>query len=140
VGAAVLGFASIQFIRPPITHPPVTAEIDVPGEVKRTLKNSCYDCHSNETRLAWFDEIVPAYLLVARDVERGRSRLNFSDVGKLSAAQQKGVLYEAVNQIQLGAMPLAAYARLHPASVITPAQMTSLKNYLHLQTTERAAS
>ena len=33
--------------------------------------------------LAWFDEIVPANWLEASDVKRGRSRLNFSEIGKL---------------------------------------------------------
>jgi hypothetical protein len=103
--AGALSFLAIQFIRPAISHPQVTADLKAPPEVKQILRNSCYDCHSNETRLAWFDEIVPAYWLVASDVKRGRSRLNFSEIGKLPAAQQSGTLYEAVNQIQLGAMP-----------------------------------
>jgi len=84
-----IGFAAliaIQFLRPPITHPQVTADLTAPPEVKQILRTSCYDCHSNETRLAWFDEIVPAYWLVASDVKAGRRRLNFSDIGTLPAA------------------------------------------------------
>jgi hypothetical protein len=109
----------------------VTADLAAPAEVKKILKSSCYDCHSNETKLAWFDEIVPAYWLVAKDVERARRRLNFSEIGKLPAAQQKAMLYEAANQIQLGAMPLPAYVRLHHAATVTPDQMRVLKSYLH---------
>jgi hypothetical protein len=138
-GAAVLGLAVIQFIRPEISHPQVSADLDAPAEVKEVLRNSCYDCHSNETRLAWFDEIVPAYWLVARDVERGRSRLNFSDIGRLPAAQQKAALYEAVTQIQFGAMPLPNYARLHRNAIVMAAQMSVLKNYLNPATTRKAA-
>lgn len=129
VGFAV--FVAIQFIRPEISHPPVTADLVAPPEVKQILKNSCYDCHSNETKLLWFDKIVPAYWLVASDVKEGRSHLNFSEIGNLPSGQQKGTLYEAVNQIQLGAMPLPAYTRLHPAAIVTPDQLRALKNYLH---------
>jgi len=129
-GVGFLAFVAMQLIRPAISHPPVTADLAAPPEVKQILRTSCYDCHSNETKLAWFDEIVPAYWLVASDVRDGRRRLNFSEIGKLPPGQQQAALYEAVNQIQLDAMPLPAYARLHRAAVVTPAQLSVLKNYL----------
>lgn len=118
-------------MRPAISYPPVTADLVAPPAVKQTLRTSCYDCHSNETRLAWFDQIVPAYWLVAKDVQNGRQRLNFSEIGKLPPAQQEAALYEAVDQIQLGAMPLPAYLRLHRDAVVSPAQLSFLKSYLH---------
>jgi Cytochrome P460/Haem-binding domain len=124
IGAILcLGFVGIQFIRPELTNPPVTAELQAPAEVKEILRTSCYSCHSNETRLPWFDRIVPAYWLVHR-------HLNFSEIGKLPAAQQKGILFEAVNQIQLGAMPLPSYVRVHPGAAVTPEQLAVLRNYL----------
>ena len=55
----LLIFAGIQFIRPVITNPPVTGNVKVPHEVQTILRNSCYDCHSNETNLSWYDKIVP---------------------------------------------------------------------------------
>jgi len=138
--AGVVAFAAIQFNRPAIPHPPVTADLAAPEDVKRILRASCYDCHSNETKLAWFDEIVPAYWMVARDVKEGRRRLNFSEIGKLPPGQQKGALYEAVNQIQLGAMPLKAYARLHPDAVISAEKLSVLKRYLHPSDAAHATS
>jgi hypothetical protein len=125
-----LGFVGIQFIRPTLTNPPVTAELQAPAEVKQILRNSCYSCHSNETRLPWFDRIVPAYWLVNSDVREARRHLNFSEIGKLPAAQQKGFLFEAVNQIQMGAMPLPSYLRVHPHAAVTPEQLAVLRNYL----------
>jgi hypothetical protein len=125
-----LGAAGIQFVRPGLKNPPVSAELSAPPAVKQILRTSCYNCHSNETTLSWFDEPVPAYWLVVRDVRRGRRHLNFSEIGKLPAAQQTGFLFEAVSQIELGSMPLPAYQRLHPKSVITPEQLAVLKTYL----------
>lgn len=129
---AILAIASVslQFIRPALSHPPVTAEIDAPPEVKAILRNSCYSCHSNETKLSWFDEPVPAYWLVVRDVNSARKHLNFSEIGKLPLAQQKAALYEAVLQIELGAMPLPSYEKLHPESALTAQQLAVLKQYL----------
>jgi hypothetical protein len=128
VGVVVL--VGIQAIRPAITHPPATAEIEVPAAVKQILRNSCYNCHSNETSLSWFDQIVPAYWLVASDVRRARSRVNFSEIGRLPAAAQRGTLYEAVNQIRLGAMPLPSYLRAHPRAVVPAEQLAVLEGFL----------
>lgn len=123
-------FVALQFIRPRLTNPPVAADLSAPPDVKQILRTSCYNCHSNETHLPWFDRIVPAYWIAVRDVRTGREHLNFSEIGKLSAAQQKAALYESVSQIELGAMPLPAYKRVHPESVITSQQLAVLKQYL----------
>lgn len=131
--AAVLfvGFVGMQFIRPELNNPPVTADLQVPPHVKEILKRSCYNCHSNETRLSWFDEPSPAYWMVARDVREARKHLNFSEIGKLPAGQQKAALFESVSQIELGAMPLPAYKRVHTESGITPEDLATLKEYLN---------
>jgi hypothetical protein len=129
-GVVNSGFAGIQLIRPELTNPPVTAELQAPAEVKQVLRNSCYSCHSNETKLPWFDKVVPAYWLVASDVKEARSHLNFSEIGKLPAAQQKAFLFEAVNMIQMGAMPLPSYLKVHPDAAVTPEQLAVLRNYL----------
>jgi hypothetical protein len=127
---AVVFAVGIQFIRPRITHPPETAPLQVPAPVAAILHNSCYNCHSNQTRLSWFDKPVPAYWLVAYDVKTAREHLNFSDLGKLPPPMQRAKLYEAVNQIALGAMPLPRYRQVHPESVVTPEQLAVLKQYL----------
>jgi hypothetical protein len=67
---------------------------------------------------------------VHRDVAHARARLNFSEIGKLPAAQQKAALFGAVNQIQLGAMPLPSYRAVHPGSVVTAEQLAVLRSYL----------
>ena len=130
--AAFLGilFIALQFVRPALNNPPVTADLDASPEVLQILRASCYNCHSNETRLPWFDRIVPAYWIAARDVKLGRQHLNFSEIGNLPPAQQRAALYESVSQIELGAMPLPAYKRVHPESAITPGRLTVLKQYL----------
>ncbi|HTD95851.1 MAG TPA: heme-binding domain-containing protein [Edaphobacter sp.] len=137
----VLGivFLGIQFIRPALNNSPVTAELQAPPQVREVLRTSCYGCHSNETKLSWFDQVVPAYWLVASDVNEARKHLNFSEIGKLPAAQQKAALFEAVNQIQLGAMPLPSYRRMHPGAAVTAQQLAVLRDYLDPPTSKTAA-
>ena len=124
--AGVAPVLLLQLIRPSIPAQPVTAEIEAPPEVKQILRKDCYSCHSNERRLSWFDEIVPGYWLVRHHILTAREHLNFSSLGTKPAAAQKATLYEAVNMIQLGAMPLPSFRKLHSDANVTPEEMAEV--------------
>ena len=128
--AGAAAFVLLQFVRPSIPFHPSANEIQAPPEVKQVLEKDCYGCHSDEKHLAWFDQIVPAYWLVRHDVLAARYHLNFSTLGSKSAAAQKAALYEAVNMMQLGAMPLPKFLALHPDAKVTPEDLATLKAYL----------
>lgn len=127
-GAVILGV--LQLVRPGIPAKPPREELQAPPEVRLFLDKSCYSCHSDQRRLSWFDEIVPGYWLVRHDILTAREHLNFSDLGSEPAAMQKATLYEAVNMIQLGAMPLPSFLLLHPQAKVTAEELTVLKAYL----------
>ena len=128
--AGVIVFVLLQLVRPGIPAKPATAELQAPPEIRQILEKSCYSCHSDQRRLSWFDNIVPGYWLVRLDILTAREHLNLSTLGARPAAAQKATLYEAVNMIQLGAMPLPQFLRLHPDARVTPAELTTLKTYL----------
>jgi hypothetical protein len=52
---------------------------------------------------------VPGYWLVRHDILTAREHLNFSTLGSKPVTAQKAALYEAVNMIQLGVMPLPSF-------------------------------
>ena len=128
--AGLVTFALMQFVRPGIPSRPATAEVQPPPEVKRILEKDCYSCHSDQRRLSWFDQIVPGYWLVRHDILTAREHLNFSTLGAKPAAAQKAEFYEAVNMIQLGAMPLPPFVKPHPEAKVTPEDLATLKAYL----------
>ncbi len=128
--AGIVVFAALQAVRPTIPSGPATAEVQAPPEVRHIFEKDCYSCHSDQRRLAWVDQVVPAYWLVRRDILTARRHLNFSTLGSKPAAAQKAALYEAVNMIQLGAMPLPSFRKLHPEAMVTPAELATLKAYL----------
>ena len=64
------------------------------------------------------------------DILTARQHLNFSTLGAELAATQKAALYEAVNMIELGAMPLPRFLLLHPEAKVTPEELTTLKAFL----------
>ena len=123
-------FVLIQFIRPSISHPSGTGEIQAPVQVKAILQRACYDCHSNQTDLRWFDQIQPVYWQVAAHVKAGRKGMNFSDWKSMAKPDQQAKLWEAVNQIAEGAMPIKSYAMVHPSTKVSDADLQVLKSYL----------
>ena len=80
VGGVVV-FAVLQAVRPAIPAKPAAAEVQASADVKNILDKDCYSCHSDERRLSWFDQIVPAYWLVRYDILTAREHLNFSTTG-----------------------------------------------------------
>lgn len=135
----VIGLAA-QLVRPALVNPPVITELNVPVEVKQVFSTSCYNCHSNETRLSWFDKIVPAYWLVVKDVKNAREHLNFSEMQHVQGSAQQDLLFEIANQMQAGVMPPRSYSLLHPESKVTPEKLQILKRYLDPYRTRPAAS
>jgi len=125
-----VAFLCLQAVRPSLSNPPVTAEIAAPENVKTVLKKACYDCHSNQTDLRWYDKIVPVYWQVAKDVKDGRKAMNFSEWDKLAKPDQQAKLWEALNQAIAGAMPLPGYTTVHPGTKLTAEDITVLKQYL----------
>lgn len=123
-------FIGLQFIRPEIKNPAVTGDLEAPAEVKNILKRACYDCHSNETELKWFDQVVPVSWRVAEHIKEGRAGLNFSNWKNMAKPDQKAKLWEAVNQIAEGAMPLKDYELVHPSAKISENDLSVLKKYV----------
>ena len=141
VFAVVIGTGLVaQFVRPALVNPPVVAELNVPANMKEIFSTSCYNCHSNETRLSWFDKIVPAYWLVVKDVRNARRHLNFSEMQRVQGPAQQDLLFEIANYMQWGAMPPRSYSLLHPEAKVTAEKLQILKAYLDPYRTRPAAS
>jgi hypothetical protein len=123
-------FVALQFFRPSLANPPVTGDLKAPPEVKTALERACYDCHSNQTQLRWFDEVVPPYWIVVKDVKDGRAAMNFSNWDSLSKFQQMFNLFGAVFMIETKSMPLSSYTFLHHGSIVTADELAALKRYV----------
>jgi len=127
----LLGLIIIQFWSPDIEKLPVTGKIKAPVEVIAILDKACSDCHSNEPKLKWYDKIAPASWLVASDIRQARSRFNLSNWDGLTAAEQHGQLWEMVNMVISGKMPLGTYVLLHPSAKLSSPDISVLKEYVN---------
>ena len=73
----VAGLILIQFAPVDRSNPSVTGEVSAPDPIMAVLRNSCYDCHSNETRWPWYSRVAPLSWRIAQHVREGRGHLNF---------------------------------------------------------------
>ena len=129
----LLGFAIfvmlIQFFPVDRSNPPVEQEITAPENVKTILRQSCYDCHSNETEWPWYSRIAPVSWLVAHDVNEGRQHLNFSTWNVLDPRDQTKAIEEVWEEIEKGEMPLWYYLPLHPETKLTEQDLSLIKEW-----------
>ena len=113
-----------------MSNPPITSDIKTPDNVKKILRESCYDCHSNETTWYWYTEYAPISWLIAHDVNEGREYLNFSTWDKYSVNEKNELMYESLEEIQEGEMPMKIYELMHPNSKITKDELNTLTMWI----------
>lgn len=126
--ATIAVFAILQLFNPPIEGKPVAKKIEAPREVLAILENSCFNCHSNEQNLSWYDKIAPLSWAVSKDVKRAKEVLNFSE-WNYSPAEHQGKMYAILNMMQSGKMPLHEYTLLHPSAKITTKEIETVRKY-----------
>jgi hypothetical protein len=120
--AVLMVFMGIQFIRPPKNEGVADASSDithfvtVPDTVRKILKRSCYDCHSNHTNYPWYARISPASLWLARHIKEGKAELNFTDFAQYSRRRMNTKLSSIAEQVEEREMPLKSYLWMHGAA------------------------
>jgi hypothetical protein len=83
------------------TNPPQTKEPEWnSSETRELIRRACFDCHSNETVWPWYSNVAPVSWLIQRDVNGGRSHLNFTE-WNVSQRHAKDV----AEQVKEGEMP-----------------------------------
>lgn len=123
--AGLAMFALIQLIPygRNYTNPAVIAEPawDNP-QTREIAQRACFDCHSNETVWPWYSRVAPVSWLVARDVNEGREKLNFSEW----PPREQDEVDELIEVVQEGEMPMPVYLPLHPEANLSVEEKQAL--------------
>mgnify|MGYP002682569051 CR=1 FL=1 len=85
----------------------------VTGQVLNQLKKSCFDCHSDQTKLPWYAKIAPSSWLLSGHINEGKSHLNFSEWEDYSRREKIGLLEAIKDEVEPGNMPLKSYLLIH---------------------------
>src|SRR5215472_10958178 len=131
---------AIQFVPSGAGNPPSKGEVSAPPEIQDTLRRSCYDCHSNQTRWPWYGHVAPFSWAVARDIELGRRQLNFSEWGEYYPVTRKRKLQWMGRALQQEDMPPLSYRLIHPSSRLSPQDRAQLERWIDTQLVSAATS
>jgi len=128
----LLIFIVIQFIRPQKnihtgSQPSAISTIyTVPANVDSILVKACKDCHSNNTRYPWYNNIQPVTWFLNNHVIEGKEELNFDEFATYKISRQYHKLEEIKKQIDKDEMPLSSYTLIHRDAVLTEADKHEL--------------
>ncbi len=128
-------FVGIQFIRPArnvsgqVLPVDVAKTINVPDKILDILKNSCYDCHSNNSRYPWYVNLQPMGWIMANHIKKGKRDLNFSEFGSYSVRKQQSKLKAIASQVKEGEMPISSYTIMHTDAKLSKEQKELIINW-----------
>ena len=89
---------------------------------------ACFDCHSNETKVLWFERVAPLSWWITQHVDDGREALNFSEFTKRHGEGGGDAAETTTN----GSMPPDYYTWLgmHSNAKLTKAEQKQLADGL----------
>lgn len=128
-------FIFIQFFQIDKTNPPVNEGMDflrikdTPEPIAKIIRNSCYDCHSNESKHPFYSNIQPFAWLLKNHIDEGRQELNFSVFATYEKKRQAHKLEESAEMVEQKEMPLESYQIAHPEAKLTDEQRKELAQY-----------
>jgi len=130
-------FIAIQFIQPARNKSGQVLSTDfvklyaVPDSLHVILKNACYDCHSNNTSYPWYSNIQPIAWMMAKHINSGKDKLNFSDFGSYTSRRQISKLKGIANQVKDDEMPISSYKLMHRNANLTKEEKNLMMNWMN---------
>ncbi len=82
-------------------------------QIKKILKDNCYDCHSNQTVYPWYAEVAPISYWLSHHVDEGKEHFNVSDWKKYEDKKKDHKLEELIEEVEETEMPLESYTWIH---------------------------
>ncbi|AZI39592.1 cytochrome C [Epilithonimonas vandammei] len=131
-------FIIIQFFPIDKTNPITNEGMDflkiknTPEPIAKLIRNSCYDCHSNETKYPFYSNVQPVAWLLKNHIDEGRKELNFSTFATYEPKRQAHKLEEAAEYVEQKNMPLESYTLGHSDAKLSDEQRKQLVNYFRM--------
>ena len=120
----ILFFVVIQFFQPAKNQSTDSEDLifkheQIPENVQKLLKTSCFDCHTNNTNYLWYHKIVPVSWMINKHIVEGKDELNFSEWGKMDNYDRIGALEDIRQELEQKTMPIKQYVWMHKDARLT---------------------
>jgi hypothetical protein len=102
------------------------AETNPPENVRKILTESCFDCHSNNTKYPWYNNITPVNFWLDAHIKDGKKHLNFSDWSTYNLKKKEHKMDELYEEVEDGEMPLKSYTWTHSEANLTQDQIAEM--------------
>jgi len=126
---------AIQLIRPDFNNPKIdhNVALNTDPKVMTVLKNSCYDCHSNETEYPWYHHVAPVSWLMSSNIAEGRKALDFSNWANIDPSVKIERLNRAKQLVNNDMMPKSEYLLMHERAVLNSEEKKILEDFFDKQ-------
>lgn len=135
LAALLVVFIVIQFFHPAknisAAHPPtdISTAYNEPDNVHAILNKACNDCHSNNTRYPWYNNVQPIAWWLHSHVQDGKHGLNFNEFTTYRISKQYHRMQDIIDEVKEGDMPLSSYTIIHTDARLTDQEKATLTNW-----------
>jgi Haem-binding domain len=104
----------------------ISKKFHVSADVKIILDKACMDCHSNNTRYPWYNNIQPVAWWLNNHVIDGKKELNFDEYVTRRPRFQYRRMEQTIDLVKKKEMPLDSYTWTHKDAILTEEEKTKL--------------
>jgi hypothetical protein len=104
----------------------ISKKYSVPVDVKLILNKACMDCHSNNTRYPWYNNIQPVAWWLNNHIVDGKKELNFDEYIDKRPRFQYRRMEQTIDLVKKEEMPLDSYTWIHKDAILSEEEKTKL--------------
>ena len=104
----------------------ISKKFAVTADVQTILDKACMDCHSNNTRYPWYNNIQPVAWWLDNHVNDGKKELNFDEYINKRPRFQYRRMEQTIDLVKKGEMPLDSYTWIHKDAILSEEEKTKL--------------
>ena len=127
----LIQFVPCKFRCKPTGAPVVPVSNSGNAQVVAIFRRSCVSCHSSNAGVPWYGHIAPASWLLARHVNRGIKKLDFTSwsAHPPSYDERQGICDEMAKRD----MPLRSYTMIHRSAVLSTGDVDAICSWADSQ-------
>ena len=107
----------------------ISKKFQVSADVKIILDKACMDCHSNNTRYPWYNNIQPVAWWLNDHVIDGKKELNFDEYITRRPRFQYRRMEQTIDLVKKKEMPLDSYTWVHKDAILSDDEKTKLYDW-----------